>query len=47
MRYATLEFQPAAKLDDGYLWPVGFALTKLDDAGKKRVAEILKTAVDY
>lgn len=47
MRYATLEFQQAAKLDDGYLWPVGFALTKLDDAGKQRVAEILKTAVDY
>jgi hypothetical protein len=46
IRYASLEFQQAAKLDDGDLWPVGFALTKLDDAGKKRIAEILKTAAD-
>ncbi|MCU1508208.1 MAG: hypothetical protein JWQ12_473 [Glaciihabitans sp.] len=45
IRYATLEFQQEAKLDDGELWPVGFALTGLDDAGKKRIAEILKTAV--
>jgi hypothetical protein len=44
IRYASLEFQQAAKLDDGELWPVGFALTRLDDAGKKRVAELLKTA---
>jgi hypothetical protein len=46
IRYASLEFQQAAKLDDGNLWPVGFAVTKLDDADKKRVAAILKTAVD-
>jgi hypothetical protein len=44
IRYASLEFQQAAKLDDGNLWPVGYALTKLDDADKKRVAQILKTA---
>lgn len=47
IRYATLEFQQAAKLDDGQLWPVGFAVTTLDDAAKKRIAEILKTAVDH
>lgn len=47
IRYASLEFQQAAKLDDGTLWPVGFALTKLDDDGKKRVAEILKTAAGH
>ncbi|MEP6478144.1 MAG: hypothetical protein ABJB03_02040 [Rhodoglobus sp.] len=46
IRYATLEFQQAAMLDDGELWPVGFALTKLDDAGKKRIAAILKAAAD-
>ena len=45
IRYATLEFQQAANLDDGNLWPVGFALTKLDAADKKRVADILKAAV--
>jgi hypothetical protein len=46
IRYASLEFQQAAKLDDGNLWPVGFALTKLDDVDKKRIAQILKTATD-
>ncbi|MCU1476663.1 MAG: hypothetical protein JWQ64_1356 [Subtercola sp.] len=46
IRYASIEFQQAAKLDDGHLWPVGFALTELDDVGKRRMAEILKTAVD-
>lgn len=45
IRYATIEFQQAAKLDDGDLWPVGFAVTKLDDAGKKRIADVLRTAV--
>jgi hypothetical protein len=44
IRYATIEFQQAAKLDDGLQWPVGFALTKLDDAGRKQLAKILKTA---
>jgi hypothetical protein len=44
IRYASLEFQQAAKLDDGLLWPVGFALTKLDDAGKKQITKILKAA---
>jgi hypothetical protein len=44
IRYASLEFQQAAKLDDGQLWPVGFALTSLDAAASKRVADILKTA---
>jgi hypothetical protein len=47
IRYASLEFQQAAKLDDGNLWPVGFALTKLDAADKKRIVQVLKTAVDY
>ncbi|KQV07288.1 hypothetical protein [Leifsonia sp. Root112D2] len=46
IRYASLEFQQAAKLDDGTLWPVGFALTKLDDTVTKRIAAILKAAVD-
>ena len=44
IRYASIEFQQAAKLDDGNLWPVGFALARLGDADRKRIAEILKTA---
>jgi hypothetical protein len=46
IRYASIEFQQPAKLDDGNLWPVGFAITKLDDTDKKRIAGILKTAVE-
>ena len=43
-RYATIEFQHAAKLDDGTLWPVGFAVTELGDAETKRIAEVLRAA---
>ena len=45
IRYATLEFQQAATLDDGEMWPVGFALTALDAATEKRIAEVLRAAV--
>jgi len=45
IRYATIEFQQAAKLDDGRLWPVGFAVTQLDDADQKRIAEVLRAVV--
>ena len=45
IRYATLEFQQAATLDDGNVWPVGYALTTLNDADKERVAQILRAAV--
>jgi uncharacterized protein YdhG (YjbR/CyaY superfamily) len=44
LRYASIEFQHDAKLDDGDLWPVGFAVTKLSDADKKKMAAILKRA---
>jgi uncharacterized protein YdhG (YjbR/CyaY superfamily) len=45
IRYASIEFQQAATLDDGSLWATGFAVTKLDDSDKKRLAGILKSAV--
>ncbi|GAA4150575.1 hypothetical protein [Leifsonia shinshuensis] len=45
IRYATLEFQQAATLDDGNLWPVGYALTKLDAQDEERVAQLLRAAV--
>ncbi|HEY1529968.1 MAG TPA: hypothetical protein VGF80_04080 [Galbitalea sp.] len=44
IRYASIEFQQAAKLDDGNVWPVSWALSKLDDADKERIAGILKAA---
>ena len=44
-RYSTLEFQDAANLDDGDLWPVSFALHKWNHAVEQKVAELVKAAV--
>ena len=44
-RYCTLEFQDSARLDDGEMWPVGFALTAWTPAVEARVAQLVATAV--
>ena len=44
-RYSTLGFQDAAKLDDGDLWPVSYALQKWSAGVEKKVAELVKAAV--
>ena len=44
-RYSTLEFQDAAKLDDGDLWPVSFALHGWSPAVEQKVARLIKAAV--
>ena len=44
-RYSTLEFQDAANLDDGDLWPVSFALQKWSPVVEQKVAELMKAAV--
>jgi uncharacterized protein YdhG (YjbR/CyaY superfamily) len=44
-RYAVLGFQDNANLDDGNLWPVAYALTKLTPADEKRIAALVKQAV--
>lgn len=44
-RYATFGFNGAAKLDDGSMWPAGFALTKLASAEEARIAALVKKAV--
>ena len=44
-RYSTLEFQDAANLDDGDLWPVSFALQTWNPIVEQKVAELLKAAV--
>jgi uncharacterized protein YdhG (YjbR/CyaY superfamily) len=44
VRYATFGFQPDAKLDDGAMWPVAFALTELTDADEARIAALVKKA---
>jgi uncharacterized protein YdhG (YjbR/CyaY superfamily) len=45
LRYSTLEFQDAAHLDDGDVWPVGFALVRWSPAVEKKVAELMAAAV--
>jgi uncharacterized protein YdhG (YjbR/CyaY superfamily) len=44
-RYSTLEFQDSARLDDGDVWPVGFAIQKWSPAVEKKVTELVGTAV--
>jgi uncharacterized protein YdhG (YjbR/CyaY superfamily) len=43
-RYSTLEFQDAANLDDGEMWPVSFAVTAWSSAVEKKVAALVKSA---
>ncbi len=44
-RYSTLEFQDAANLDDGDLWPVSFALQKWSPAVEQAVVQLVQAAV--
>ena len=44
VRYSTFEFQPDARLDDGEMWPVSFAVTKLTPGAEARIAELVKKA---
>lgn len=44
-RYATLGFSDTAKLDEGSMWPVAFALTELRAADEERIVALVKKAV--
>ena len=44
-RYSTLGFQDAANLDDGYIWPVAYALLDWSPAVEKRITELVKAAI--
>ncbi|HEX8729269.1 MAG TPA: hypothetical protein VF739_11630, partial [Ktedonobacterales bacterium] len=44
-RYATLGFNDSARLDNGAMWPVAYALTKLTAADEARIAALVKQAV--
>ena len=44
-RYATLGFSDTAKLDEGALWPVAFALKKLTAAEEAKIGALVKKAV--
>jgi uncharacterized protein YdhG (YjbR/CyaY superfamily) len=45
VRYATFGFQPDAKLDEGNMWPTGFALIKLTAVEEAKIAALVKKAV--
>ena len=45
VRYSTLGFQPEARIDDGEMWPVAFAVTELTPRSEARIAELVKKAV--
>jgi uncharacterized protein YdhG (YjbR/CyaY superfamily) len=45
VRYATFGFQPDAKIDDGDMFPVAFAVMELTPAVEARIAELVKKAV--
>jgi uncharacterized protein YdhG (YjbR/CyaY superfamily) len=44
-RYATIGFSDKADLDDGAMWPVGFAVRELTDSVEARIGGLLKQAV--
>src|SRR3954465_3775043 len=44
-RYSTLEFQDSARLDDGDVWPVGFAIQAWSADVEKKVTELVEAAV--
>jgi hypothetical protein len=44
-RYATLGFQHEARLDEGHMWPVAFALTELDAAEEAKISALVRKAV--
>jgi uncharacterized protein YdhG (YjbR/CyaY superfamily) len=45
VRYSTFEFQPDARLDDGVIWPVAFAVTELTPRSEAQIRELVKKAI--
>ncbi len=44
-RYATLGFSDKASLDEGFMWPVEFAVQKLTPGVEKQIAALVTQAV--
>lgn len=44
VRYSTFGFQPDARIDEGDMWPVAFALTELTPSAEARISELVKKA---
>ena len=45
VRYASFEFNHDAKLDDGAMWPISFALLELTPQTEARIKELVKKAI--
>ena len=45
VRYSTFGFQPDASLDEGSMWPIAYALTKLTAPEEARITALVKQAV--
>ena len=45
-RYATINFDDPATLDDGDMWPTSFAVTAWTPDVEKRITALVKAAVD-
>jgi uncharacterized protein YdhG (YjbR/CyaY superfamily) len=45
-RYATFGFNDAARLDEGNMWPISFALRELTPAEEVKIAALVKKAVN-
>jgi uncharacterized protein YdhG (YjbR/CyaY superfamily) len=43
-RYSMLGFNDSAQLDDGSMWPIAYALTKLTAADEKKITALVKKA---
>lgn len=44
-RYATFGFNDSARLDEGSVWPVAYALKELTAADEERISALVKKAV--
>ena len=44
-RYAMLGFNDSAKLDEGSMWPIAFALKKLTKADETKIRALVKKAL--
>ena len=44
-RYAMLGFNDSASLDDGSMWPIAYALTKLTTTDETKIRALVKKAV--
>lgn len=44
-RYGTLGFNDGATLDEGNMWPTGFALSKLTDVEEAKIVTLLRKAL--